>query len=322
MALKTGNGARETAMFSGVSPTPALPPCFRMSEEGRFLLCLRQGFEQPLRDMLTPLDTLWRRLENATPVARGKGFVVVWPVRGRDERVVLRQYVHGGALAWLLGRRLAGPERPLRELAVTEYVREARVSAPLALGAVVERRGWASWRAAMMTAEVPGAEDLVHFCFRVHEDPTPATMRLKRQVLVEAARQVRMLHDAGIEHADLHLKNLLVCFDAAGRPRVSVIDLDRARVRDQASERYRLRNLQRLARSARKWRAAAAVLTRADLLRFLRAYLGGDADRGRLISWAARLSGRGWRHDLWWRLSGVDRDRRGDRLGPPSIHIP
>jgi hypothetical protein len=103
---------------------------------------------------------------------------------------------------------------------------------------------------------------------------------------------VRALHDAGIEHADLNLRNILLVEErvfgrapgasaaesAAAEFRALVIDLDRARARaGPLDERRRRANLLRLYRSAAKLSALDGWrLSRADALRFGRAYFGED----------------------------------------------
>ena len=288
---------------------------FKAFAEGRFYLYLRKGFEEPLRDLLSPLETLWGRLERATPVASGRSSVAVWPLQGREERVVLRRYAHGGILGGILGCRFVGSGRPLRELALAELARESEVAVPLALGAVIERLTWPTCRAIFVSAEVPSSEDMVHFCRRVAQEPPEIAAREKRQALREAARQIRRLHDAGIEHADLHLKNLLVRCDKDDELRVVLIDLDGSRVRPPGWGDYRLRNLMRLARSVRKVRAADAVLTIRDRLRFLKEYLRGEPNAaGTLRAWSPRLAASGEWHEAWWRVTKAPRDLRGDRI--------
>lgn len=61
-------------------------------------------------------------------------------------------------------------------------------------------------------------------------------------------RMARRLHDAGVWHRDLSGGNLLVRFDAAGRPaEIDVVDLNRARLGRPPSVSERLRDLSRLA---------------------------------------------------------------------------
>ena len=296
-----------------------VPLCFRVSETGSFVLCLRADHEDALKELLTPVETLWRRLALATPVARGRSAVALWRIPGRDERVVLRRYTHGGLLGGALGERLWGIMRPLRELAAAEWARESGVATPLPLGVVIQRLTWPTCRAVYLSVEAPDSEDMVYFCVRLRHQPRETTSLEKKRVLIAAARQIRAMHDAGVDHADLHLKNLLVHRDTDRGVGVSIIDFDKARERDPAELEFRLRNLMRLARSARKLHVARDALTVRDRIRFLREYLRGrpDAD-GLLRAWLPLLARSGRRRETWWSLSGADRDLRGDRLGAPD----
>ena len=102
------------------------------------------------------------------------------------------------------------------------------------------RFGAWGWRGFLLTREVEAAIDLEGFLY----DPARLPVIHAREALAEAGRSVRRLHDAGVSHADLHPKNLLL----AGRTgEVLVIDLDRARAFDGAlSDEERLGNLVRL----------------------------------------------------------------------------
>ena len=295
-----------------------VPLAFRVSGAGRFVLCLRAEYEEVLRELLSPLDTLWDRLDRATPIARGRGSVVTWQAPGREERVVLRRYRHGGLLRGVLGERFWGTERPLREMAVAEHARESGVSTPLPLGAVIERRFWPTCRAVYLSAETASSEDMVHFCVRMSQEPPETAAREKNRVLACAARQVRAMHDAGIEHGDLHLKNMLLHHDAEGEPEVSIIEFDKSRERDPSGLDFRLANLMRLARSARKVRVAQAALGPRARLRFLHEYLRGLPAESELFRlWVPKLAKSGERREGWWAVTGADRDLTGDILGPP-----
>ena len=296
-----------------------VPLCFQPVERGRFVLFLRADYQKALTDLLCPLDTLWNRLTRSTPVARGRGEVARWPLPGRSEGVVLRRYSHGGLLGGLLGERFWGMTRPVSELALTEQARERSVAVPLPLGVVIERLVWPACRAVFLSAEVTDSEDLVHFCCRMSQDPPDTAARELRNVLTQAARQVRTLHDAGICHADLHLKNLLLHHDDDGEPRVSLIDLDKARERDPRGRGFRLSNLMRLARSVRKLRVAQAVVGPREQLRFLREYLKGIPDGRKLLKdWQSKLLNSGRWREGWWVAIGAERDLRGDRMDEKS----
>ena len=72
--------------------------------------------------------------------------------------------------------------------------------------------------------------------------------------LRQAGEQIRRMHDAGIAHSDLNLRNLLVSADGGAGPfSLHLIDFDRARLSDTPVEpTRRARDLNRQARSARK----------------------------------------------------------------------
>jgi tRNA A-37 threonylcarbamoyl transferase component Bud32 len=125
-----------------------------------------------------------------------------------------------------------------------------------------------------------------------------------RAARIDLAREiggaVRALHDAGVEHRDLQLGNILV---SAENPRVVVVDLDRAifHAGDVPVGR-RAQNLGRLARSAHKtglWRERLGPRERAA---FAAGYARKDRQlRRQLLSYIPRESCKLAAHRLsWW----------------------
>jgi 3-deoxy-D-manno-octulosonic acid kinase len=134
----------------------------------------------------------------------------------------------------------------MTELTVTARAEEARAPVPHVLCVVLWPLAGPFWSALIGTREEPQAEDL-SAAWRARK-PGPERWALLRQV----GRAIRRLHDAGLEHPDLQVRNVLLC---PGPPqRIVVIDLDRARFRaiKPVSVRARARNLGRLFRSAVK----------------------------------------------------------------------
>ena len=80
------------------------------------------------------------------------------------------------------------------------------------------------------------------------------------------------MHDAGIRHDDLNLKNLLVA-RVEDSTKVHVIDFKKARLQNHVALGTRLRNLIRLDRSVVKRLASRRAITISDRLRTLRVYL-------------------------------------------------
>jgi len=188
---------------------------------------------------------------------------------------------------------------------VSELARSAGVSSPAVLIAAAERvlpglyRGW------VCTLEVPGSEDLLSWISSKHTVFGGEDLRRKREVIRAAADMIGAMHRAGLVHADLHLKNILLQDDGASAPELHLIDLDRSRIRAKLSLAARMKNLERLDRYMEKWIRSAGYITVRDRLRFLRRYFeGGREEMRKGVRFHARRRWRRRLHRLWWRLLG------------------
>jgi hypothetical protein len=214
----------------------------------------------------------------ATAEYRGRGRAFGVDVAGAG-RVFVRPYLHGGVLGRVTGDLHAGDGRFAGELAAHVEAAAAGVPVCEALGFVstpaggVFRRGW------LLLRELPGSRDLLDVL-------GSAAPRRRRRVLEDAGRAIRALHDAGFDHPDLHLRNLLLAADGT----VRVLDLDRVRRRASLARERRIAGLFRFDRYGAKQAAAGAPVSRVDRLRVLRAYAGADwPPRDEVRALAARL---------------------------------
>ena len=204
-------------------------------------------------------------------------------------RVFVRNARRGGLIGAVLGGLYTAVERPLQELRAATAARNAGVGVPEPLAVRATRVGGRFYRFTVITREVENAQDLLTFAGGSSTDR-------KREVLNRVADEMRRLHEAGVYHADLTLKNILLSGTA-----VYIIDLDKARIVDHRDGRLDMTNLARLNRSVVKLLGTRGAVTRTDKLRFLRRYLGGR-DRIKELS---QLCAQGlWVHRLWWSLSG------------------
>ena len=259
----------------------------RTAEDGAVLV-LRADVAATLRAAGLSDPTSVRSQALRTFVGRGEPFAL--SVAGVGD-VFVRPYVHGGLLAPLTGDRFSGDGRFAAEVAVLAACAAAGVPVPEVLGYVSRsvsravglglRKGW------LLTREVPGAVDLLAYL----ADAAPSE---RQGVLRTAGQACRALHDEGVEHPDLHWKNLLV----AAPDRVLVLDLDGARAHaEPLDQESRRRALLRCDRYAAKQAARGHRLTRTDRLRFLRAYAGADwPDRAEVRRWATDLARHIGRH--------------------------
>jgi Ser/Thr protein kinase RdoA (MazF antagonist) len=152
-----------------------------------------------------------------------------------------------------------------------------------------------------VTRWVPGSRDLAEVLFpgRSLDDATPAVRpagegapdeagsggtasreenggaATEAEAAMRAAgRLFRRLHEGGVVHPDLNLKNILLAGDAEA-PAALVLDLDGATVSSRVSDSARLRMVARFWRSARKWQRATGVELPASLGAAFEAGYGG-----------------------------------------------
>jgi len=281
-----------------------VPETVRLRHDAHSTLAWVDGAEDAVRTVASEVDGL--------PFAPGTGRARLRRLASPLGPLVVREYRKGGLLRALRGRRFRGRLRPLDELVLHRRLLGAQVPVVEAVGAVA-LHGATGWRGFLLMREVDVAIDLEALLY----DPALHTGIFLREALFEAGRAVRALHDAGVSHADLHPKNLLL----EGRTgRVLVIDLDRGRAHDGSlPEEARLENLVRLGRAIEKHRLRGMRVGRRAALRFLAGYAGGaEAAEPWLLRVRARL-GRGLAARVaWWRLTGQAEPRAVAPTGGPS----
>jgi 3-deoxy-D-manno-octulosonic acid kinase len=247
-----------------------VPPGFRRHRAGPRVVVVATPLEEAVRELgLLEAGGLERLLARGTAGA-GRARNAVVPLPGREERLHLRPFRHGGPLAEILGGRLPGLGRPLAELAANALL--AAAGAPVPRPALVAgwRRGPGTWTAAVGTLHEENACSAVALLSR-----RPERERLL-PVATAAGASLRRFHDAGGRHGDLHVGNLLIR-EAAPSPQVILVDLDRARVAPPVPARRRMAEIMRLYRSLVKRRASDALAP--DVIaHFLDGYTAGDGD--------------------------------------------
>lgn len=300
------------------NPEPDIPPGFtRITEKGAQLV-VRTDLADTVSEAFRPLPEAWVRLRSRAFTARGRAGVVSVHLGDKQPKLIVRRYVHGGFLARLTRSLYLGAGRAVMELAVAETARAGGVATAKAVGILASPVLGPLCRLLYISEEIPDSEDLIHYCCRLNDYPPETAALEKRGVITEAARQIRKMHDLGVYHADLHLKNLLLRRRQLETPEVYIIDFDRASVPGPLALSQRCRNLKRLARSVRKMRVAHELLTNWDRLRFLRAYLRGlPQARALLRRWARKLANTGRSREAWWTLTRTQRAARGDHIGRP-----
>ena len=271
----TGHRSR-TEMQAG-SPAQSQ---FRRHAEGKVVVYADGALVPPegVRDLIG-LPQALKGLRGSSSRSAGRASVWRWSPSWRGGHpLVVRQFVHGGVLRRLWADLFLTSRPMLGEVRVGLHAlgRGVPTCRPVALR--LERVWGPLLRAHYVTEEIEGAENLLEFCLRPGgaADCPPA----QRQALAAAlARTIAAMHEAGISHGDLNLKNLLVV-EGQGEAIVCVVDFKKARLMDRVALKARLRGMVRLDRSVVKWPASRRAVTVTDRLRVLRNYLRLQPEAG------------------------------------------
>lgn len=214
---------------------------FTAAETGRWRLLVRRGVDAcPLVRAAEEGDG------DGGTVAGGRAEHPVVAMGG-GESAVVRRYRRGGMMRHVNAERYFRGHRALEELRVTETARQHGVVVPEVLAAG-ERRNGIGYVALFATGFITGAAGLEQV---LREDSASGDTL---QVLRATGGQIGAMHEAGIAHPDLNLRNVLVARRADDTAQcVHLIDFDRARLFGApVSRALRARDLKRLARSAAK----------------------------------------------------------------------
>jgi len=232
-----------------------------------------------------------------------------------SERLVVRNFHHGGILRWLNGTRFGDPARPFDELRLAALLAERGLATPTVIAARARRAPVFGWRLTLITRRVEGAIDSSHALEELREraEPGPVAWRLFETL----GAFVGECHRIGFRHTDLTPRNMLVerSVLAGQSARVWILDLDRCDLVDGLDDDARRRVLGRLwryvsRRDPRPRSGERPVLSRTRVVRFLRAYriaLSGTS-AGWREDWRAveRVERRGsLLHRLGWRLEAL-----------------
>jgi len=206
-------------------------------QDSLFIVYDAGRLEQPGAELFDP--DWWRARGAVTGEAAGRGSA--WFIDAPFGAAVLRRYLRGGLPGRFIRDRYLFTgwrrSRPVAEFRILETLAAAGLPAPAPLAAAVQRHGL-TWSGSLLTRLIPSTRTFADLLVE-HSDDHPLWQRI--------GACIRRFHDAGVVHADLNARNILVDADGA----VFLVDFDRAHVRPGARRRFR-RNLARLRRSLEK----------------------------------------------------------------------
>lgn len=191
----------------------------------------------PGRDLFEP--EYWRAQGKLMGTASGRGTVSMLDTESGP--AVLREYLRGGWPRHISRDRYVytgfSRSRPVREFSVLAALCEIGLPVPAPLAALCERQGL-FYCGSLLMQRIPAINTLADRLGARFVDDS---------VWVDTGACIRQFHAAGVSHADLNARNILLADDGA----VHLVDFDRARY-SPGNPVNGASNLSRLKRSVAK----------------------------------------------------------------------
>jgi 3-deoxy-D-manno-octulosonic acid kinase len=201
----------------------SIPASFTLVKKGNVFLLLREDYRDLLLQQgIEEIETYLAKHRQTTLYLRGRTIHPSIPLKD-GVRMIFRHYSHGGLLRFITRDLYLFGSRSFQELALTEEIRSSGIGTVQPVGAIHRCFLTPFYRAYLLSLEIPGAKDMVHYLQDIGPQPAGETLMAKRKIIRSAGLLLRKFHQAGFFHADLQLKNLLVTDG-----KVLLIDLDRS----------------------------------------------------------------------------------------------
>ncbi|OED64519.1 3-deoxy-D-manno-octulosonic acid kinase [Vibrio splendidus ZS-139] len=177
----------------------------------------------------------WQQQDAISGSAQGRG--ITWFIQLDGIQAALRHYRRGGLFGKLVEDQYRFSDwestRCAMELNILKALANAGVNVPKPIAARAIKSGLL-YRADLMSERIPNAKDLVDVLVN-----GPIDADVYRRI----GQEVRKMHDAGVNHTDLNIHNILL----DDSQRVWIIDFDKCG--HQAGDDWKEGNLNRLKRS-------------------------------------------------------------------------
>jgi 3-deoxy-D-manno-octulosonic acid kinase len=195
-----------------------------------------------------------------------------------NERIVIRHYRRGGKIQKLTSDLYWGASRPLRELWIGYHAMVKGIPTAEILAACHTRIFWRFHRGDLISREIRNGKDLATYLKSLPRHLTGEKLLQKRKVIEIVGKLIRNMHDVGIFHGDLNLKNIVIQINDSRRIKGYILDFDKSFIKSNLNKNLRIRNLLRLNRSVEKFKATGLPITRTDVIRFLISYYQNPTD--------------------------------------------
>ena len=297
-----------------------IPAYFSTLNRGSITLYVKKEYENRMSDQ--DIETLFNLCKEPPPLSNHAGRSELNDsYQGRsscktllmeslaNESFVVREYWHGGMIGKIFKDFFWDGMRPVRELTVCEAASQGGIKTTEIIAIVKNKTFGPLYKFRLVTKEITESIDLIELLLHSGKN---RLYKQKRQIIIKLAKAVNDMHDVGIFHADLHLKNILVQSGVGGGVNVFIIDLDKSKQYEKISFQRRMKNIMRLDRSVVKMRrknrdvfGKKFPVSKTDRVRFLKKYIELNSESVKPFRYYIQsYNNTHALHRLWWRVGG------------------
>ncbi|MFH0888257.1 MAG: lipopolysaccharide kinase InaA family protein [Planctomycetota bacterium] len=309
--------------LKNIYPDLIIPSYFHINESHKEWRIIHHDYESGVNSLFDgKIDVPSAPMGEARPFGRqlattvkGRGEYIVAHIKsasGQNEEVIMKTYKRGGLTALFLPDIFNDARRPLNELVLTEKARVNGVSVSEILGIQIKWITPFLFRAKIISKKIPDTitlEDFILFLLKNYKDKYSELYQKKKNLIESISRAIGQLHQVGIYHSDLNIRNILIQ-SPEGTIKTYIIDLDKSYYEQPLSFDKRVDNLIRLNRSLEKMIFKFKslninnIVTYTDRLLLLETCfnelsLGGKDQKRSVTSRCLRHTRL---HKWWWRL--------------------
>ena len=262
-----------------------IPSSYSLIKRGKTIIVLKDTCRKTLTEMgITNPKHFFSNFSKTADQYEGRGTVKTIDCPGiKKERIVIRQYHRGGKIQKFNSDIYWGSSRPLKELWIGYQAMEKGIPTAEVIAACHHRVFWLFYRGHLVSREIMNGRDIISYLDSLSRPLNREEIIQKRKAIKTVGSLIRKMHDVGIWHADLNLKNIILQLDNEHKLQGYIIDFDKSRIKSRLSENERVQNLLRLNRSVEKFKRKGIPLTRTDTIRFLLAYFQNPSNFSKVL---------------------------------------
>ena len=198
---------------------------------------------------------------------------------------MVKGYHRGGFFSKIFGDLFVKSDRAFKEAYILAWGAKHGLKVPEVISAIKMKKEKIGY---LITKKLENSKDLAEFL----NDRT-LSISLRRKSLKKSGKIIKDMHDKGILHKDLNIRNIIV-----SDKEIYIVDFDKAILKKDLKPIDRVENLRRIDRSFEKYRYFGGNVKKSDYFAFLSGYgdryLINKCKKGR---WLSLLP-----HKIAWKL--------------------